>query len=213
MTDRLAPDAPLVERVRELAVIQADNGYLADAVLEIDGTIRLREHNCAIFSIAKASPAACQAELELFSEVLGADVVRESHIASGDRCCTYRITENYGGRHLAPRVRSPGPPALTLAMRSLPLPAAFAGPIWRPILDRGVRVTCRAHDHRPVRRSLWTRTCRCRRSPGRSRSRLRLPWARRGHDGTDQGRGVAAVAHDRSASKSRPDATDDPAPG
>ena len=102
MTDRLAPDAPLVDRVRELAVIQADNGYLADAVLEIDGTIRLREHNCAIFSIAKASPAACQAELELFSEVLGADVVRESHIASGDRCCTYRITENYGGRHLAP---------------------------------------------------------------------------------------------------------------
>ena len=94
MTDRLAPDAPLVERVRELAVIQADNGYLADAVLEIDGTIRLREHNCAIFSVAKASPAACQAELELFSEVLGADVVRESHIASGDRCCTYRITEN-----------------------------------------------------------------------------------------------------------------------
>src|SRR6476660_6716067 len=94
MTDRLAPNAPLVDRVRELAVIQADNGYLADAVLEIDGTIRLREHNCAIFSIAKSSPAACQAELELFSEVLGADVVRETHIASGDRCCTYRITEN-----------------------------------------------------------------------------------------------------------------------
>ena len=36
---------------------------------------------------------ACQAELELFREVLGADVVREQHIASGDRCCTYRVAE------------------------------------------------------------------------------------------------------------------------
>jgi predicted ArsR family transcriptional regulator len=91
MADRIDPNAPLIDRVEELAVIQADNGYLADTLLEPDGTIRLREHNCAIFSIAKGSPAACQAELDLFREVLGADVVREQHIASGDRCCTYRI--------------------------------------------------------------------------------------------------------------------------
>jgi len=94
MAEHVAPDAPLVERVQELAVIQADQGYLADAVLSPDGTIRLREHNCAIFRVAHDSPLACQAELELFSEVLGADVVREQHIASGDRCCSYRITEH-----------------------------------------------------------------------------------------------------------------------
>lgn len=93
MADHVGPDAPLAERVRELAVVQADNGYLADAVLEVDGVIRLREHNCAIYHIAKGSPAACQAELDLFSEILGADVVREQHIASGDRCCTYRIVD------------------------------------------------------------------------------------------------------------------------
>ena len=93
MADRVDRDAPLLDRVRELAVIQADQGYLADAVLGDDGTIRLREHNCAIFHIAESSPAACQAELELFTEILGAQVVRESHIASGDRCCTYRIAE------------------------------------------------------------------------------------------------------------------------
>ena len=91
MSERVAPDAPLADRVRELAVIQANNGYLADAVLADDGTVRLREHNCAIYSVAKGSPAACQAELDLFSEVLGAEVVREEHIASGDRCCSYRI--------------------------------------------------------------------------------------------------------------------------
>ena len=42
----------LVDRVRELAVIQADQGYLADAILDPDGAIRLREHNCAIFHVA-----------------------------------------------------------------------------------------------------------------------------------------------------------------
>jgi predicted ArsR family transcriptional regulator len=94
MAERVGPDAPLLDRVRELAVIQGDQGYLADAMIGTDGTIRLREHNCAIYHIAAGSPAACQAELELFSEVLGADVVREQHIASGDRCCTYRISES-----------------------------------------------------------------------------------------------------------------------
>jgi len=93
MADRIGEDAPLVDRVRELAVVQADQGYLADMTLGADGTIRLREHNCAIFHIAESSPAACQAELELFTEILGADVVREQHIASGDRCCSYRIAE------------------------------------------------------------------------------------------------------------------------
>src|SRR5580765_4753002 len=91
MAERVAPEAPLLERVRELAVIQ---GYLADATLSPDGTIRLREHNCAIYHVAAGSPAACQAELELFSEILGADVVREQHIASGDRCCSYKIADH-----------------------------------------------------------------------------------------------------------------------
>jgi predicted ArsR family transcriptional regulator len=94
MAERVAPEAPLLDRVRELAVIQGDQGYLADATLGPDGTIRLREHNCAIYHIAAGSPAACQAELELFSEILGADVVREQHIASGDRCCSYKIAEH-----------------------------------------------------------------------------------------------------------------------
>lgn len=93
MAERVGAEAGLFDRVRELAVIQADQGYLADTSIGTDGTIRLREHNCAIYHIAAGSPAACQAELELFSEVLGADVVREEHIASGDRCCSYRIAE------------------------------------------------------------------------------------------------------------------------
>jgi predicted ArsR family transcriptional regulator len=93
MSEQLTNGAPLLDRVRELAVIQANNGYLATASVDPDGAIRLVEHNCAIYHVAASSPAAYAAELELFSEVLGADVVREQHIASGDRCCSYRISE------------------------------------------------------------------------------------------------------------------------
>jgi predicted ArsR family transcriptional regulator len=91
LEDRLPGEAPLVARVLELSVIQDEQGYLCETLLEPDGTIRLLEHNCAIYHVANGTGAACQAELELFREVLDADVVRETHIASGDRCCTYRI--------------------------------------------------------------------------------------------------------------------------
>ena len=100
--------APLVDRVRELAVIQNEQGYLCDCgggavdgrpndrptdPIEIDpgGVIRLREHNCAIFEVARDTPAACRSELQLFREVLDATVTREAHIVAGDRTCSYRI--------------------------------------------------------------------------------------------------------------------------
>jgi len=91
LAERLPVDAPLVDRARELAVIQDEQGYLAEAVIGADGVIRLVERNCAIHHVAADNAAACQAELDLFREVLGADVQRETHIAAGDRCCTYRI--------------------------------------------------------------------------------------------------------------------------
>jgi predicted ArsR family transcriptional regulator len=115
-------NAALEERARELARFQDEQGYLCDcrresrtaangsgqhpgteatasgeniAPIQVDagGVIRLRERNCAIFEVATMTPAACRAEVQLFREVLGARVVRESHIASGDRSCTYRIEE------------------------------------------------------------------------------------------------------------------------
>jgi predicted ArsR family transcriptional regulator len=91
MADRLAPDAPLSERARELAVIQDEQGYIAEAIVSPDGVIRLVERNCAIHRVSSEHAAACQAELDLFREVLGTTVERETHIAAGDRCCTYRI--------------------------------------------------------------------------------------------------------------------------
>jgi predicted ArsR family transcriptional regulator len=91
--ERVGAGASLTDRVRALAVLQDEQGYLADAILEPDGTIRLREHNCAILDVASGERGACDAEIQLFRDVLGVEVVRESHIASGDRCCSYRISE------------------------------------------------------------------------------------------------------------------------
>lgn len=91
LAERLGPDASLGESVRELAVFQDEQGYLCRAVVSGDDVVWLQEFNCAIHHVARETPAACAAELELFREVLGATVVRESHIARGDRCCSYRI--------------------------------------------------------------------------------------------------------------------------
>jgi predicted ArsR family transcriptional regulator len=117
-TDRGLDQAPLLERARELARFQDEQGYLCECRIESrlgngadvdatrststdtvapisvdDGVIRLRERNCAIYDVATSTPAACRAEVQLFREVLGARVVRETHIAAGDRACTYRIEE------------------------------------------------------------------------------------------------------------------------
>jgi predicted ArsR family transcriptional regulator len=96
LEERLPADATLEQKVRELAVIQDEQGYLSSALVGEDGSIRLRQCNCAIFGVAAQSSSPCEAELDLFREVLGADVVRETHIASGDRSCTYRIVDTGG---------------------------------------------------------------------------------------------------------------------
>ena len=91
--EHLGSQPTLAEKVRELAVVQDESGYLCRAEMPFSngGAIELREHNCAILGAAAGHPAACRAELQLFEEVLEARVVRTTHIASGDRCCTYRI--------------------------------------------------------------------------------------------------------------------------
>ena len=86
----LPPDAPVEDRVRELARLQDAMGYLAEARIDDDG-VRLVQHNCALHDVALDNPAACRAEIELFRGVLGVDVVRERHIALGDRCCQYLV--------------------------------------------------------------------------------------------------------------------------
>jgi predicted ArsR family transcriptional regulator len=93
MVERLPDEATLGDRVHVLAVLQDEAGYLAEAVIGDDGQLRLREHNCAIDKIARRTQAPCEAELALFRSLLGPGVVRETHIASGDRACSYVIPD------------------------------------------------------------------------------------------------------------------------
>lgn len=85
-------DKPLAERVIAVAAILEENGYMADWRQVDEQTFEIREHNCAICAVAQANGVACKYELVLLSRLLRADVRRESHMASGDDLCAYRIT-------------------------------------------------------------------------------------------------------------------------
>lgn len=100
MAEGLPDDAGVEERVRFLALLQDQAGYLAETLVADDGSVRLREHNCAIDRVSRRTTAVCDAELALFRELLGDGVERETHIATGDRCCTYRVTEGSNGKSI-----------------------------------------------------------------------------------------------------------------
>jgi DeoR family suf operon transcriptional repressor len=80
------------ERVRELARILDESGYLAEATPLPGGGYRLAEHNCAILAVARRHSHACTSELAFLQEVLpDADVRRVAHIVSGSTACVYEI--------------------------------------------------------------------------------------------------------------------------
>ncbi len=82
----------LPERVKELAKIQDEAGYMAIWYKTADGFI-LKEQNCAIYRVACRFQQACQFEIELFRRLLDADITRLEHQVKGERYCTYLVRE------------------------------------------------------------------------------------------------------------------------
>ena len=80
----------LCDRVRELARIRDEEGYMARFHENEDGYV-LIEHNCPIAVIAQEYPRVCEIELALFRQSLGAKVIREEHLMQGSHRCCYRI--------------------------------------------------------------------------------------------------------------------------
>lgn len=79
-------------RVRELATILDEVGYLAEVEPLPDGGFRLAEHNCAILAVARRHGQACTTELAFLREVMpDADVRRVAHIVSGATACVYEV--------------------------------------------------------------------------------------------------------------------------
>jgi DeoR family suf operon transcriptional repressor len=94
---------PLAERTQRLAQLLTSMGYMAEA--DHNGQATLRERHCTIRSLVERFPEVCAAEERFIQEVLGADVVRQAHIAKGANCCEYCITERAQSR--VPLVASP----------------------------------------------------------------------------------------------------------
>ncbi|MDQ6784828.1 MAG: helix-turn-helix domain-containing protein [Actinomycetota bacterium] len=80
------------DRVRELATILDEDGYLADATQLSTGFWTVNEHNCAVLDVARRYDHACTSELAFLRAALpDADIKRVAHIVSGAHSCVYEI--------------------------------------------------------------------------------------------------------------------------
>ncbi len=82
----------LEEKLDRLAVVRSGEGYMAEWKKEGDSYIFIENH-CPIGSAAKSCQGLCQAELDTFQNILGAEVAvkRSEHLFTNDRRCSYKI--------------------------------------------------------------------------------------------------------------------------
>jgi predicted ArsR family transcriptional regulator len=114
----------LEQRVRTVTQIQDQSGYMAEYEGLPDQTFVIREHNCAICKVARRFPQACQKELEMFQNLLDADVERVEHMAAGDPQCAYIVRpKSTAARELGPK-RDPSLSRPELAVGMIILPSA-----------------------------------------------------------------------------------------
>jgi predicted ArsR family transcriptional regulator len=84
----------LDRKLKELAQVRTEEGYMAEVRRQDDGSYLLVENHCPICAAANACQGFCSTELELFRSVLGpgVDIERVEHIIAGDHRCVYRVT-------------------------------------------------------------------------------------------------------------------------
>ena len=85
---------PLEKRLRDLAQVRTEEGYMAEVREAEEGEgFLLVENHCPICAAANACQGFCSTELDLFRTVLGpsVEVERVEHIVSGDQRCAYRV--------------------------------------------------------------------------------------------------------------------------
>jgi predicted ArsR family transcriptional regulator len=83
----------LRRRLRRLAALRSEEGYMAEVTTATDNGFVLSENHCPICVAARACQGLCRSELALFRTVLGpeVEVERVEHILAGARRCAYRI--------------------------------------------------------------------------------------------------------------------------
>ncbi|HVT52622.1 MAG TPA: metalloregulator ArsR/SmtB family transcription factor [Dongiaceae bacterium] len=91
---RLADAKTVKEKVKRLAAIRGEEGYMATAERGKDGALLLIENHCPICVAAKSCQGFCRSELALFRTVLGDGVTveRTEHVLGGAHRCVYRVS-------------------------------------------------------------------------------------------------------------------------
>ncbi len=102
---RIRPADSLEKKLKELARVRTEEGYMAEVKRDVDGNFLLVENHCPICAAANACQGFCATELDLFRSVLGSGVAveRVEHIVSGDPRCAYRVTPEVGRRRAKAR--------------------------------------------------------------------------------------------------------------
>jgi DeoR family transcriptional regulator, suf operon transcriptional repressor len=90
-------DLPFADRVRVVAQILDEDGYLADFARDDDGGFVITEHNCAVLAVATRHRHACSSELAFLQAALpDASVRRIAHRLNGGHVCSYAVTPRPG---------------------------------------------------------------------------------------------------------------------
>ena len=83
---------PFREKVKTVARILDDDGYLADFEEREDGSFLITEHNCAVLTVAQRYRHACSSELAFLQAAMPeAEVTRIAHRIAGAHVCAYQI--------------------------------------------------------------------------------------------------------------------------
>jgi predicted ArsR family transcriptional regulator len=79
------------DRVKALSRILQQEGYFVELKENGRDSFLLNQFNCPLSKVATYYPEACKYELELYNELFGKSVLRNSCMAQGDPSCTFLI--------------------------------------------------------------------------------------------------------------------------
>lgn len=78
------------ERIREVARILSDEGFMAEVEADEDGVARLRLCHCPLKEMVAVSRLPCRAEIGYIEDLLGRSLRRTEYMPDGDHSCSYR---------------------------------------------------------------------------------------------------------------------------
>lgn len=79
------------EKIRELAKLREQDGYMAELEVLQTNNFQLLEYNCPVYDIAEQYEEACTVERQMFEQLLDAEVKTTHRVVSGDKVCRFCI--------------------------------------------------------------------------------------------------------------------------